>query len=134
MAETADKLEQAMRLAGRARHMLLATVDQQGTPRLTPVEACTRAGDDRVAIEAWIDVPPQENRGGRSRVALLLWDERGRGFQLAGHALSTREAAVLDGLAEIEMEVHFPQVERNVLMQVESIEEFRFADTRAQFP
>jgi hypothetical protein len=39
-----EKIEQAMRLAARARYVLLATVDVDATPRLTPVEQCTPAG------------------------------------------------------------------------------------------
>ncbi|OHB65004.1 MAG: hypothetical protein A2Y76_07045 [Planctomycetes bacterium RBG_13_60_9] len=69
MDGTVDKLEQAMRLAQRARHMLHQDVS------LDPM-------------------------------------------------------AVLDGLAEIEQQVHFPQVERYILMQVDSVEEFRFAAER----
>jgi len=115
-----------MHLAEEARHMLLATVDETGTPRLTPVEECTRAGENRVAVRAWIDVPPLENCGGRIRLALLLWDENGHGYQLTGQVVRMQEAAVLDGLAEIEQQVHFPQVERTLLMQVDSVEDFHF--------
>ncbi len=126
MGGTGDKLEQAIHLAGRVRHMLLATVDEMGAPRVTPVEECTRAGANRVAVRAWIDIPPLEDRNGRGRLALLLWDEKGYGYQLAGQVVRMQEDAVLDGLAEIEEQMHFPQVERTILMQVDSVEEFRF--------
>lgn len=126
MDKATGKLEQAMHLAEKARHMLLATVDEMGTPRLTPVEECTRAGANRVAVRAWIDVPPVEERGGRGRLALLLWDENGHGYQLTGQVVGMQEAAVLDGLAEIEQQVHFPQVERTILIEVDSVEDFHF--------
>ncbi len=129
MNGAADRLEQAMHLAEVARHMLLATVDETGAPRLTPVEECTRAGANRVVVRAWIDVPPLEERGGKSRLALLLWDENGHGYQLTGQVVRMQEAAVLDGLAEIERQVHFPQIERDILMQVDSVEDFRFTVT-----
>jgi hypothetical protein len=45
-----EKIEQAMRLAARARYVLLATVDVDATPRLTPVEQCTPAGGHRIAL------------------------------------------------------------------------------------
>ena len=118
-----------MHLADVARHMLLATVDETGAPRVTPVEQCTRAGANRVAVRAWLDVPPFEDRGGRSRLTLLLWDEKGHGYQLIGQAVRMQEAAVLDGLAEIEQQVHFPQIERDILMQVDSVEDFHFGVT-----
>jgi predicted pyridoxine 5'-phosphate oxidase superfamily flavin-nucleotide-binding protein len=126
MEEATDKLEQAMSLAPKARHVLLATVDETGTPHLTPVEACQPAGGDRVVVRAWIDVSGLEGPG-RGRLALLLWDEDGHGFQLTGRVTRLEEAAVLDGLAEIEQQVHFPQVERILLVQVDSVAEFHFA-------
>ncbi len=126
MKEATDKLERAMSLASRARHALLATVDGTGTPRLTPVEECQPAAGDRVAVRAWIDVSGLEGPGG-GRLALLLWDEDGHGYQLTGRIVRLEEAEVLDGLAEIEQTVHFPQVERTLLVQVDSVEEFHFA-------
>lgn len=126
MDGTTDKLEQAMRLAGRARHTLLAVVDETGTPRVLPVEQCSAAGGDRVAVQAWLDVPPLHDHEGRSRLALLFWDEEGHGYQLTGWIVRSREEAVLDGLAEIEERVRFPQTERAMLMQVDSVEEFHF--------
>jgi predicted pyridoxine 5'-phosphate oxidase superfamily flavin-nucleotide-binding protein len=126
MDKTIDKLEQALHLAERVRHLLLATVDATGTPHLTPVEECTPAGADRVAVRAWIDVSEFQNRCGEGRLALLLWDEDGHGYQLTGQLVRFQEAAVLDGLAEIEQQVHFPQVERTLLIRVVGVEEFYF--------
>ena len=125
MEEPGDKLAQALRLAGQVRHRLLATVDETGTPRLTPVEECTPAGRQRLAVRAWIDVPGPRGCGS-GRLTLLLWDEEGKGYQLAGQLVQAQEGAVLDGLAEIEEQTHFPQVERTLLMQVDSVEEFHF--------
>lgn len=116
-----------MQMVERARYVLLATVDESGTPRLTPVEECTQAGEGRLSIRAWVEVPPLNDRGGRSRMVLLLWDEQGRGYQLTGHALESLETAMLNGLAQVEQEIHFPQVERDILMQVESVEDFHLA-------
>ncbi|MEN6337238.1 MAG: hypothetical protein ABFE01_23520 [Phycisphaerales bacterium] len=124
-----DRLESAMRMLDRARHILLATVDETGTPLLTPVESCTPAGERSLRIEAWIEVPPQEDPGGRSRMTLLFWDEHGAGYQLTGHTIRSYDTAMLDGLTEIEDQAHFPQVERDILMQVESVEEFHFVES-----
>jgi predicted pyridoxine 5'-phosphate oxidase superfamily flavin-nucleotide-binding protein len=116
-----------MHRAERARHVLLATVDETGTPRLTPVEECTRAGEDRVAVRAWIDLPVREDRGGSNRLALLLWDDEGHGYQLTGQVIRSQEAAVLDRLVEIEQQAYFPQTGRTLLMQVDCVEDFRLA-------
>jgi predicted pyridoxine 5'-phosphate oxidase superfamily flavin-nucleotide-binding protein len=126
MSETTNKLEQAMHLAGQVRHMLLATVDETGTPHLTPVEECMPAGAHRVAVQAWIDVSDLQNRCSAGRLALALWDEDGYGYQLTGQLVRLQEDAVLDGLAEIEQQTHFPQIERTLLIQVEAVQEFHF--------
>jgi len=130
MEEMAERIEQAMRLAQASQHVLLATVDETGTPRLTPVEECTPAGEGRIAIKAWVDVPPIPCRSGPSRITVLVCNADGHGYQLIGQVVRSQEAAVLDGLAEIEQQVHFPQVERFLLMQVDSVEDFHFPTTQ----
>jgi predicted pyridoxine 5'-phosphate oxidase superfamily flavin-nucleotide-binding protein len=129
MQETTGNLAKAMDLAARTGYTLLAAVDETGTPRFTPVEQCAAAGEGRVLIEAWIDVPPRPGRCDGNRLALLVWDGKSRGYQLLGQAVRSRPTAVLDGVAKIEQEVHFPQVERTILMQVDSVEEFHFTPT-----
>ena len=121
-----EKIEQALHLAAQTGHVLLATVDANATPRLTAVEECTLAGGDRIALQAWVEVPLMEGPDGVSRIALLVWDHTGRGYRLTGQLVRQQEAAVLDGLAEIEQEVRFPQVERFLLMQVDAVEDFYF--------
>ena len=81
---------------------------------------------DRIAVRAWIDVADLQNRCGAGRLALVLWGEDGHGYQLTGQLVRLQEAAVLDGLAEIEQQTHFPQVERTLLIQVEAVQEFHF--------
>jgi predicted pyridoxine 5'-phosphate oxidase superfamily flavin-nucleotide-binding protein len=126
MERMTEKIEQAMHLAARTHRVLPATVDTTANPRLTPAEQCTPAGEHRIALQAWVEVPLMEDRDGVSRIALLVWDEAGRGYQLAGQLLRQQETAVLDGLAEVERKVHFPQVERFLLMQVNAVEDFYF--------
>jgi predicted pyridoxine 5'-phosphate oxidase superfamily flavin-nucleotide-binding protein len=128
MEGTADKLARAMNSARKARYVLLATVDEAGAPRLTPVQEGRPAGTGRVAVRAWLDVPGLEGPG-QGRLALAFWEEQGHGYQLTGRLVRLQEAAVLDGLAEIEQQVHFPQIERTILIQVDSVEEFHFGIT-----
>jgi hypothetical protein len=126
MERMTEKIEPVLRLAARTHRALLATVDADATPRLTAVEQCTPAGGHRIGLQAWVQGPLMEDRDGVSRIALLVWDEAGRGYQLAGQLLRQQETAVLDGLAEIEEKVRFPQVERFLLMEVSAVEDFYF--------
>jgi hypothetical protein len=52
---------------------------------------------------------------------------RNDGYQLTGQVVRQEEAAIPDGLAEIEQKVRFPRVERFLLRQVRAIEDFHFA-------
>lgn len=127
MRATAQELEQIMRVARRSRQMLLTTVNEAGEPSFTPVQEYRLTDETRVSIKAWTDIPLPENTEGHDNVALLIWNtSESRGYQLGGHTIRSRTTAVLDGYAEIEEHEHFPQVQREILMEVDSIEDLHF--------
>jgi len=127
MRATAQELEQIIRVARRSRQMLLTTVNEAGEPSFTPVQECRLTDETRVSIKAWTDIPLPENTGGHDNVALLIWNtSENRGYQLGGRTIRARTTAVLDGYAEIEEHEHFPQVQREILMEVDSIQDLHF--------
>ncbi len=127
MRATAQELEQILRVGRRSRQMLLTTVNETGELSFTPVQECRLTDETRVSIKAWTDIPLPENTGGHDNVALLIWNtSESRGYQLGGHTVRSRATAVLDGYAEIEEHEHFPQVQREILMEVDSIQDLRF--------
>ena len=116
-----------MRVARRSRQVLLTTVNEAGEPSFTPVQDCRLTDETRISIKAWTDIPLPENAEGRDNVALLVWNAgENRGYHLGGRAIRSRTTAVLDGYAEIEEHEHFPQVQREILMEVDFIEDLQF--------
>jgi hypothetical protein len=116
-----------MRTARRWRQVLLATVNEAGEFSFIPVQDCRLTDETVVSIKAWTDIPPIETRQGEVKLALLIWDaQEGRAYQIAGHAVRSQETAVLNGYAEVEEHEHFPQTQREIVMEVDSITDLRF--------
>lgn len=127
MRATAQELEQVVRVARLSRQVLLATVNETGELSFTPVQECRLTDETRIYVKAWTDIPPVESRDGHHKLTLLIWNTReGNGYELTGRAVQSQATAVLDGYAEIEEHEHFPQVQREILMEVDSIEDLHF--------
>jgi hypothetical protein len=131
MRATAQELEQVVRVARRSRQVLLATVNDEGSPAFTPVQECRLKDGTVVSIKAWTDIPPAEPRRGQTKLALLVWDTgENHGYELDGHVVRARETAVLDGYTPVEERKHFAQVQREITMEVDSIEDLLFEARR----
>ncbi len=126
MRATAQELEQVIRTARQSRQVLLATVNETGEPSFTPVQECRLTDETRVSVKAWTDIPPLESRDGHTKVTLLIWDTReGHGYQLAGHAVRS-QTAPFSSYSQIEEHERFPQVQREIIVEVDSIEDLQF--------
>jgi hypothetical protein len=131
MRATAQELEQVVRVARRSRQMLLATVNEEGGPSFTPVQDCRLKDETVVSIKAWTDIPASESR--QARMALLVWDTReNHGYELDGHVVGAQDTAVLNGYTPLEEQEHFPQVQREIMMEVDSIEDLLFGARRGE--
>jgi len=127
MRATAQELEQVIGAARRSRQVLLATVNELGDLSFTPVQECRLTDETRISIKAWTDIPPIESRDGHNKMTLLVWNtQEGNGYQLMGRAVRSQTTAVLDGYADIEEHEHFPQVQHEILMEVDSIDNLHF--------
>jgi hypothetical protein len=127
MRATAQELEQVMRVARQSRQVLLATVNEAGGPAFTPVQDCRLRDETVISIKAWADIPPAGTRQGQAKMALLIWDTReNHGYELDGHVVRAHDTAVLNGHTPVEDHEHFPQVQREITMEVDSIEDLLF--------
>jgi len=127
MRATAQELEQVILVARRSRQVLLATVNEAGEPSFTPVQECRLTDETRVSIKAWTDIPPLEHRDGYTKMALLIWDtQESHGYRLAGRAVRSQSMAAFSSYAEMEEHERLPQTPREILMEVDSIEDLQF--------
>ena len=125
----ADGLEKAIELAGRLRHVFVATADDEGLPHVAAACRLTAAGEGRVAVEAWFCPGTVANVERNPRVALVVWDPSDdHGYQLVGSVEKMEALAVLDGyIPEAEGRAPLPQVERQLLVRVDTVLQFTHA-------
>ena len=121
-----ETLRQAVELAGKLGHLLVATVGLDGMPHVAAAGKISQNGES-VEVTAWFCPATVENLRSSKAVALVVWDpESDRGYQLLGRAEEVTEVAQLDGyLPELEDRTTLPQVERRLLIRVKAILVFR---------
>jgi hypothetical protein len=126
---SAEKLEQVVRLAAKAGHVLVATADGEGMPHVAAAGRLELAAGERVAVREWFCPGTVANLRANKCVSVVVWDrESDSGYQLAGRLEEIEDVGVMDGYApELEGERPLPQVEERLVIAVERILEFRQA-------
>ncbi len=121
-------VEQAVALAARTGHVLVATADGDGLPHVAAAAKISLAAGGRVAVEAWFCPGTVANVMVNRRVSLVVWDRHAdRGCQLLGEVEHVVDLAVLDGYAAGEEPSSTPQVERQLLVRVTKALSFTLA-------
>jgi uncharacterized protein len=125
----AEALRDALALAGRLRHVFVATADAAGRPHLAAAGALTSAGENRVAVGAWFCPGTLANLAANPRLAVVVWDaEADVGHQLVGEAEGVEDLAMMDGYErELETRGPLPQTQRRILMRVQQVTGFTHA-------
>ena len=122
-------LNQAATLAQKLRHVFVATTDGKGLPHMAAAGKLALMPEGRVAVTAWFCPMTvanlQKNRG----VSLAIWDPQAdTGYQLLGQAEKVEEIAMMNGLGPgVESQHPLPQVERQLLVRVDKILDFKHA-------
>jgi hypothetical protein len=125
----ADKLEKAVRLAKDLGYVLIATADQQGMPHVAAAGKLEYAGGQNVAVKEWFCPGTVANLDVNKRISIVAWRRQpDSGYQLLGTVTRILDVGVLDGYApELEGAHALPQVEKQLLVKVERIIEFKLA-------
>ena len=124
----ADALKKALTLA-KGRPVFVATADDAGLPHLACAGRLTAAPDGRVLVTEWFCPGTLENVAGNPRVSLAVWDAKtDAGYQLIGEVERLEDVAVLDGyMPQAAGKPPLPQVQRRIVVRVESVLDFRRA-------
>ena len=122
-------LNQAVALAQKLQHVFVATTDGKGLPHLAAAGNLAHAPAGRVAVAAWFCPTTVANLQRNRRVALVVWEPKeDMGYQLLGEAEKVEEIAMMNGYAPgVESESPLPQVERQLLVRVDKIIDFKHA-------
>ncbi len=122
-----DILEKAVNLAKTARHVLIATADDNGLPHVTAAGKLDAAGDSAVAVTEWFCPGTVANLQKNRNMSIVVWTGKlETGYQLLGQLDGVRDIGILDGYsAKVEEQHPMPQIEKRLLVKVDKILEFR---------
>ena len=120
-------MEKAVALGKKRGFVFLTTVDDHGIPHLTVATRVSVTPDHMLSVTEWFCPQTVRNLESNPVIGVTAWDERSdSGYQLFGKKEALREVAVLDGYTpQAPKTGNLPQVEREVLISVERILEFK---------
>ncbi|HUH66602.1 MAG TPA: pyridoxamine 5'-phosphate oxidase family protein [Syntrophales bacterium] len=123
-----ELLQEAVLLAGKTGHVVIATVNGEGIPHIAASKKLSLDSKNKVVLTEWFCPGTMENLTGRnSRLAIAVWDSRkDTGYQLIGRAMKEEDLAYLDGYAsDLEKKHDVPQIQRKITVEVEKILDFK---------
>ena len=122
-------LDQAVVLAQRLQHVFVATTDGKGLPHMAAAGKLALTPEGRVAVAAWFCPMTVANLQKNHRVSLVIWDPKvDTGYQLLGETEKVEEIAMMNGYVPGAESRHpLPQVERQLLVRVNKIIDFKHA-------
>lgn len=120
-----DKVQDAVALAAEVGHVFVATASSDGLPHLAAAGSMSLDDAGLVRVSEWFCPGTMANLAENRRVALVAWDrESDRGYQLLGRVAEVEELAVVDGYAGRAADEIPPQVERELVIDVERVLDF----------
>ncbi len=122
-----EKLEKAVWLSRRIGFICIATADESGIPHIATAGKMELADGGCLAIREWFCPGTMANLQANKFVSIVVWDrESDSGYQMFGMLEGVKELGVLDGFApELESKPPLPQVERQLLIKVQKITDFK---------
>ena len=122
-------LNQAVALAQKLRHVFVATTDGKRLPHIATAGKMALTTEGHVAVAAWFCPMTVANLQKNRRVSLVIWDPQvDIGYQLLGEAEKVEEIAMMNGYTPgAESQPPLPQVERQLLVRVDKIVDFKHA-------
>ena len=122
-------LDQAVALAQKLRHIFVATTDGKGLPHMAAAGKLALNPEGCVTVAAWFCPMTVANLQKNRRVSLVIWDPKvDIGYQLLGQAEKVEEIAMMNGYTPgAGSQPSLPQVERQLLVRVDKIIDFKHA-------
>ena len=124
----ADALKKALTMA-KGRPVFVATADGAGRPHLACAGKLIAAPEGRVLLTEWFCPGTMENIAGNPHISMVVWDQKAdTGYQLLGEVERREDTAMLDGyVPQAKQGTALPQVQRRLLVRVDSVLDFRRA-------
>ncbi|MBI5585964.1 MAG: pyridoxamine 5'-phosphate oxidase family protein [Deltaproteobacteria bacterium] len=122
-------LAEAVALAGRIGHVFIATADPSGRAHLAAARRLTLGPEKQVAVADWLCPKTVLNLRQNPFLSLVAWDPAAdQGFQLLGELQEMKDLEMMNGYSpELEKKGPIPQVDRELVVRVDEILEFKIA-------
>lgn len=124
-----DLIKEAVDLGRKLGRVFLTTADNNGVPHLTVATKISVTSKGQLSVAGWFCPGTIANLENNPSIGVTVWDEKHDiGYQLLGKKEDMREIAILDGYdPKLEKKAPLPQVEREVMINIEKILEFKQA-------
>ncbi len=122
-------LRRAARLSEEVGHAFIATASPAGWPHVVTAGRLGLTHEGHVTVTEWFCPGTMLNLQSNPRVAVVVWDAAtDAGYQMLGELEGMKDMGILDGYSvDADGESPLPQVQRQLLIHVDRIIEFRRA-------
>jgi hypothetical protein len=122
-------LREAAELAARMGYVFVATAGSSGRTHLAAARTLSVTPENQVRVSDWFCPETMQNLCANNFLSIVTWDPAADyGFQLLGELVDLKELGMMNGyLPELEEKPPLPQVEREMVVRVDKIIDFKIA-------
>lgn len=122
-------LTEAVELAARVGYVFVATAGASGKTHLAAARSLSITPENQLKVAEWFCPETMQNLCGNHLLSVVAWDPVSDvGFQMLGELVDLQELGMLDGyLPELEKKPPIPQIEREMIVRVDKIIDFKIA-------
>ena len=122
-----ERIEKAVELAEKIGSVYVATADSNGTPHIAAAGKVELLGQESLAVTEWFCPGTIANLQENKCISLVVWDDDSdTGYQMIGQLQGSHDVGILDGFyPKLESQTPLPQVETQLLIQIEKVIDFR---------
>jgi len=120
-------LAQAVALAERVGHVFIATANASGRTHLAAARTLSYIPSDQVIVSDWFCPETVKNLHSNRFLSIVAWDAAADlGYQIQGELKAIKDLEMLNGYSpDLEKKPPIPQVDRELLVRVEKVLEFK---------
>jgi hypothetical protein len=120
------KLPELEQFAAKVGHVFIATADSNGQPHIAVGGKMAQTPEKHLMITEWFCPRTLANLQMNSRLSIVVWDsEIDSGYQIMGELEAIKDIGIIDGYSKSQVTLSIPQVERQLLLHVDKILEFK---------
>jgi hypothetical protein len=120
-------LAEAVGLAERIGYVFIATANASGRTHLAAARTLSYIPEDQVVVSDWFCPETVRNLHSNRFLSIVAWDAfTDQGYQLLGELKAIKDLEMLDGYSpDLEKKPPIPQVDRELLVHIEKVVEFK---------